>query len=189
MKVYFTAAIARSDDVFRRYSDIIDYLKSLHHTVISNIEAPTKDTIDEIPRKNLLDLQAKVEHWIHDCDFMVVDTLTPSVSVGYEISHAMRLRKPVLVFHDTSGPPSLLRFHKNVNLISEQYDPKTFKDAIDQFVRTIEWKSETKFIFLITPDIAAFLDDVVAREKTPKSVYVRKLIEKDMKSQGYHLDI
>lgn len=187
MKVYFTAAIARNDETFRRYSSIISHLRSLGYSVVSNIEAPAKDTIDEVSRETLLDLQNTVEHWIHDCNFMVVDTLSPSVSVGYEISQALRLRKPVLVFHDTSGPPSLLRFHKNVNLISERYDPKAFKDAIDRFVRAIEWKAETKFIFLITPEIAAFLDYIVAREKTPKSVYVRKLIENDMKNHGYDI--
>ncbi|HEU4966320.1 MAG TPA: hypothetical protein VFT53_02455 [Candidatus Saccharimonadales bacterium] len=187
MKAYFTAAIARSPDQSEHYMGIINYMKHLGHGVASaHIPGPAQPAIDQADRRTLLDFQEKIEKWIHDCDFMVADVTYPSVSVGYEISHALRLSKPVLVFYDRNGPPSLLRFHENDNMVTERYEPKTFKESLEHFIRTIEGKTETKFIFLITPKIAEFLNNIALKEKIPRSVYLRKLIERDMPNHDFH---
>lgn len=186
MKAYFTAAIARSPDQSAHYMGIIDHIQHLGHSVSSAHTTAAKPTIDQDDRKTVLDFQEKVEKWIHDCDFMIADVTYPSVSVGYEISHALRLNKPVLVFYEKNGPPSLLRFHENDNMATEHYDPRTYKESIEHFIRTIERKVETKFIFLITPKIAEFLNDIALKEKIPRSVYLRKLIERDMPNHDFH---
>ncbi len=186
MKAYFTAAIARSPDQSEHYLSIINYVKHLGHTIASaHMTASTEPLIDQADRATVLGFQEKVEKWIHACDFMIADVTYPSVSVGYEISHALRLNKPVLVFYEKNGPPSLLRFHENDNMATEHYDPRTYKESIEHFIRTIERKVETKFIFLITPKIAEFLNDIALKEKIPRSVYLRKLIERDMPNHDF----
>lgn len=187
MKAYFTAAIARRPDQYEHYLGVINHIKSLGHSVATaHTTDPTKPSIDQADRKTLLDFQEKVERWIHDADFMVADVTYPSVSVGYEISQALRLNKPVLVFYDKNGPPSLIRFHENEALVTEKYDLKTYKESIEHFLRTMEGKTETKFIFLITPKIAEFLNNIALKEKIPRSVYLRKLIERDMPNHDFH---
>ncbi|HSW97758.1 MAG TPA: hypothetical protein VLF89_08085 [Candidatus Saccharimonadales bacterium] len=186
MKVYFTASVAAKDQYLDQYLNIINYLKSLGHTITSShITEMTESLINELPREEVLDFHSKVEKWIKECDFIIADTAFPSVSVGYEISLALRMGKPVLVFYENGGPPSLLRYHKDENLITERYTSATYKEVIKSFIHSISGKSDLKFIFLITPKIANFLDDIVHKEKTPKSVYIRKLIEEDMKNHDF----
>lgn len=181
MKIYFTAAIAKTRFQYEQYEAIIRYLNSLNCTVFSgHITDPDQATIDNASRQTLLKLQAQIEHWISECDFMVANALSPSISVGYEISQALRLSKPVLVFYGKSGPPSLLRYHKSENLQTEPFSDDTFRDAIDIFIKNSNVRAGSKFIFLITPKIADFLDQVAKVEKIPKSVYIRRLIEQDM---------
>jgi len=189
MKAYFTAAITRSPDQSEHYASIINHVKHLGHSVASvQTTDANKPSIDQADSATVLDFQEKIEKWIHDCDFMIADVIYPSVSVGYEISHALRLNKPVLVFYEKNGPPSLLRFHENDNMATEHYDPWTYKESIEHFIRTIERKVETKFIFLITPKIAEFLNNIALKEKIPRSVYLRKLIERDMPNHNFHGD-
>lgn len=183
MNVYFTASIAAKDKYLPQYLNIITYLKGLGHSITSShITETTESAINELPREEILDFHGKVEKWIKNCDFMVADTAFPSVSVGYEISLALRMNKPVLVFYDNGGPPSLLRYHKDENLITERYTDSSYKEVIKNFVSCIRSKTDMKFIFLITPKIASFLDAVSHKEKLPKSVYIRKLIEADMEN-------
>lgn len=186
MKVYFTASVAGKDKYLDQYLNIINYLKSLGHAVTSNHITHTNEShINGLPREEVLDFHSKVEKWIRECDFMIADTAHPSVSVGYEISLGLRMGKPVLVFYENGGPPSLLRYHKDENLVTERYLSNTYKDVIKDFIHSVNGKTDLKFIFLITPRIAAFLDNVVYKEKTPKSVYLRKLIEQDMEKHDF----
>ena len=41
-----------------------------------------------------------------------------------------------------------------------------------------------RFTFFITREIAAYLDKVTVRKKVPKAVYLRKLVEEDMKKNS-----
>lgn len=186
MKVYFTASVSGKDTYLDQYLNIISYVKSLGHTVTSNhITERTEAEINNLAREEILDFHEKIEKWIKGCDFMIADTAHPSVSVGYEISLALRMGKPVLVFYTNGGPPSLLRYHKDENLVTERYSLGTYRDVIKSFIHSINGKTDLKFIFLITPRIAAFLENVVYKEKMPKSVYIRKLIEKDMENHDF----
>ena len=111
---------------------------------------------------------------------MIAETSFPSISVGYEISLALRVGKPVLVLYSEGDPPSLLAHHKDEKLVCEKYTHDTYRDTIDEFIDYIEGKSDLRFTFFITPEIVHYLDEVTKKDKIPKSVYLRKLIEQDM---------
>lgn len=184
MKVYFTASVSAKQKLLREYTNIVNHLKSLGHEVEYNhILDASESKIKGSSKEQVLDFHSKMEAWIKACDFIVADTSFPSVSVGYEISLALRVGKPVLVFYGVGGPPSLLAYYKDEKLISEEYRERTYKETIDTFIRFIESKNDLRFTFFITPEIALFLDDIVQKEKTPKSVYIRKLIERNMRER------
>ncbi len=108
-------------------------------------------------------------------------TSFPSISVGYEISLALHRGKPVLVLYSSGDPPNLLFYHKDEKLSCEKYTLETVKDIIEEFINYLRGTNDTRFTFFITPKIAAYLERIAKKERIPKSVYLRKLIEKDMK--------
>lgn len=184
MNIYFTASVSAKHTYLTEYNNIIQYLELLkHHVVSQHITHITESEIQEATKEEILKFQAKMEQWIKKCDFMIADTSFPSVSVGYEIALALRIGKPVLVFYGTGGPPSLLSYYKDEKLVTEKYNDKTYRETIDTFITFVKGKSELRFTFFITPAIAVYLDEIAQKEKVPKAVYIRKLIEKDMK---YH---
>lgn len=132
-------------------------------------------------REERLKFHNQLEKWINSCDFMIAETSFPSISVGYEISLALQRNKPVLILYSTGDPPSLFGHHEDDKLLCELYSEDTVSEIIDDFINYVEGKNDTRFTFFITPEISSYLDKKSKNEKLPKSVYLRKLIESDMK--------
>lgn len=184
MKVYFTASIAAKDQFLKNYEAITSYLKSKHATVISDhITNATEETVNKETREQRLNFHKQLEHWIHTCDCMIAETSFPSISVGYEISLALKVGKPVLVMYSKGDPPSLLAYHNDEKLMCEKYTLSNVGDVIQSFLHFVHDKSDMRFTFFITPRIASYLENISKEDKLPKSVYLRKLIEDDMRKR------
>ena len=184
MKVYFTGSIAAKDKYLDHYKIIIKHLEDHGHSVISeHILGATETQIRITSREDRLKFHDQLERWIKGSDFMIAETSFPSISVGYEISLALKLGKPVLILYSEGDPPSLLAHHQNETLACEHYTRDNIGEILTNFIHYVEGKSDMRFTFFITADIASYLDEVAKKEKLPKSVYLRKLIEKDMRSK------
>lgn len=185
MKVYFTASIIGKRKYLSNYLQIIDVIKSKGFSIISaHIINTTEKQIHFETKEERLKFSKQLKKWISSCDFMIAETSFPSISVGYEISLALQLGKPVLILFSEGRAPSLLAHHKDEKLVCEKYTPEILQDIIDDFISYIQGTEETRFTFFITPEIALHLEEISKKEKLPKSVYLRKLIEKDMKARN-----
>ncbi len=181
LTLYFTASIAAKAQYLQNYTQIVEYIKkSGHHIIADHIFNATERDISTKSRDERLKFHSAIEKWIYHCDGIIAETSFPSISVGYEISLALRVGKPVLVLHSEGDPPSLLAHHKDEKLLCEKYTPQTLSSILDDYLHYIESKSDLRFTFFITPKIASYLDDIAKKDKLPKSVYLRKLIEDDM---------
>lgn len=183
MKVYFTASVVGKPEFIKNYQKIIDFVKTRGFKIqAEHILAATEESIRLQTREQRLTFQRQTEKWIQDCDFMIAETSFPSISVGYEISLALQNRKPVLILYSVGDPPSLFAFHSDEKLVAEKYTLDTVEETIDEFIQYMRGAADTRFTFFITPQIAAYLDKLSRKEKVPKSVYLRKLIEDYMKA-------
>jgi hypothetical protein len=179
--VYFTASIVGKKDFLSNYHAIITCLTQKGYRVqADHILHATEADIQMKTRAERLKFHDYLEQWIDACDFMVVEASFPSISVGYEISMALEKRKPVLILYSVGDPPSLFAHHTNEKIASEKYTLSTVEEIIADFIMYVQGASDTRFTFFITPQIASYLEKVSKKEKMPKSVYLRKLIEKHM---------
>jgi len=182
MRAYFTASVVGKPHPLREYRAIIDTLKKEGLTVQSDhIMQATECSIRMTTKEQRLAFLDKLEGWINDCDCMVVEASFPSISVGYEISLAIDRKKPVLILYSEGDPPSLFAYHHEENLICEKYSLMSLKHVIDDFLMFVKGTADMRFTFFVTPEIAMYLKKMALQEKIPKSVYLRKLIEADMK--------
>lgn len=185
MIVYFTASIVGKKKHLANYLKIIDTIRNKNFSIISDhIIKTTEAQIHFETKEARLKFSEQLEKWISSCDFLIAETSFPSISVGYEISIALKLGKPVLILFSEGDAPSLLAHHKDEKLVCERYTPETLKDIVDDFINYMQGTEETRFTFFITPKIALHLEKISKAEKTPKSVYLRRLIEKDIKDRN-----
>ncbi|MBP9691546.1 hypothetical protein KBD81_05715 [Candidatus Woesebacteria bacterium] len=181
LKLYFTASIAAKDQYISKYRAIVDHIKAEGHTIVADhILNISEREVNISSREKRLQFHEQLEKWIHSSDALIAETSFPSISVGYEISLALRVGKPVLVLYSEGDPPSLLAHHTDEKLLCEKYSVQTVSGILDDFLHYIDSKADLRFTFFITPKIASYLDAIAKKEKLPKSVYLRKLIEADM---------
>lgn len=184
MNIYFTASIAGKKQYIANYEAIIQYFQTRgHHVVADHILSASEDRINMSSREDRLAFHGQLEKWIKSADLMVAETSFPSISVGYEIWYALQVGRPVLILYSEGDPPSLLGQHKSEKMVCERYTRDTLPSILEQFLTYIQGKGEMRFTFFITPQIASYLETVAKREKLPKAVYLRKLIEWHMREQ------
>ncbi len=181
MNVYFTASIAAKNQYLKNYHAIISYLEKRNfHVVHEHILNSTEASVREMERDDRVAFLKRVENWIKACSFVIAETSFPSVSVGYEVALALRLAKPVLVLYSEGDPPSLLKYHTYDRLHTEKYAVQSVGSVIDDFVRYIEGKHDTRFTFFLPEELNAYLEDASKKRKMTKSMYIRQLLEKDL---------
>lgn len=180
MVVYFTASIVGKKHYLSNYLKIIDILKNKGcQTISDHIINSAESTIRLETREERIKFQEKLNSWINSCDCLIAEVSFPSISVGYEISLALHRGKPVLILYNNGNPPSLLAHHKDEKMICEKYTDASLKVIVEDFLRYVEDTDGIRFTFFITSDLAFYLDEVAKKNKIPKAVYLRKLLQED----------
>ncbi len=105
MKVYFACSIRGGRDNAKTYKHFADYI-SERATLLTEIFADEQLTSEGSKGKSA-DIHKKDLGWVKDADVMIAEVSTPSLGVGYEISKAEELNKPILALYDTRSEHKL----------------------------------------------------------------------------------
>ncbi len=182
MNIYFTASTVGKEYYSKNYERVIDSIRKRGHKVrYKHMDDAAEAMRRARSKSDRFNYQKMLEQWIASSDCMIVEGTYPSMSVGYEISIALRLGKPILLLYHQGVPPSLFDDSTIEKMIIEKYDAKNLQEILDDFFGFAQSNSESRFTFFITAEIASYLDKIARDKKTPKSVYLRQLIERDMK--------
>lgn len=182
MNVYFTASVAARPQYLTNYEAITQYLWGKGHQVAADhVMGDGERNSDISTRAERIKLQQKIEQSIRSADFVIAEVSFPSISVGYEICYALQIERPVLVLYAEGDPPNLLGIHRDSKVMMSKYEKLTIPKILDEFIGSIVSRGELRFTFFITPQIAAYLETVAKQQRLPKAVYLRKLIERQMR--------
>lgn len=183
MTAYFTASIVGKKMFLDKYLAVLEVFAK------RGIDVASDHIIKTTPEQIRLETRAErdafhksLEAAISNCRFLIVEASFPSISVGYEISLALRHKKPVLVLYSEGDAPSLFAEHLEDKLVCEHYTLDTLSSIVDGFLSFIEDTSDSRFTFFITPQIAKHLEQKAHQTRVPKAVYLRRLIETDMQN-------
>lgn len=182
MSAYFTASIVGKSQYLANYQAIIRTFVAAGMDVTSDhIMKTTPEQIRLETKAERDAFHSQLDTWISGCTCMVVESSFPSISVGYEISLALHYKKPILVLYADGDPPSLLSEHLEDKIVCEHYTRETLPEIVRGFLAYIADTSDSRFTFFITPEIAHYLEQRAKSLRMPKSVYLRRLIEADMR--------
>lgn len=181
MKIHFMAPILfgnRKD--FERVIAVID---KLDHDLL------TRHAIERDPNKIVSESSAEAElyakklfNWIKKADVIIFEVSQPDSSIGFEVASALNMNKPVIILtrKDSAGLPHALKGLHSDRLQLLTYDDNTLEEMLTLALEYAQETSDVRFNFFITPTISTYLDWVAKEKKIPRSVYLRRLIERDM---------
>lgn len=183
MKVYFLGSLSGIHKYKNIYKKIVSILEQKEHKVycdhILNVDPENVTTLDEDARKKYF---SKMRRTILQSDFVVAEVSHPTPNIGYEIAFAVENEKPILVLHDEkSNVFPILLGNSSDKIVIKTYNSGDLEKVISKGIKALKAKMDIRFNFFISSEIVRYLDWIAKVKRVPRSVYLRDLIEDDMK--------
>lgn len=182
MKVYLIASPRGVEKFGDLYKEAYQIIKDLGNTNVDNF------IVNIDPEKFFEEsYDYRVRHFkrvmksIKDCDVAVVEVSVHSMTVGYIVDKAVGQGKQVIVLHGTNFEPYFFSGIQNDKLQICEYDEKNLKKVLTDALVIAKNQLDCRFTMLLSPKIMTYLDDIVKKQNIPRSVFIRGLIEKEMK--------
>lgn len=183
MKIHFTAALRGNKEVYQKFFNI---LKKLGYEIITDhiLKRDIEEVEKETPEEAEL-YSRKMQRWIRNADIVISEVSVSDVSVGYEITIALNLGKPVILLYTRGNEPHALKGTNLEKLHTFSYNLDNLEEVLKEALVYAKDQMDVRFNFFISPKIGAYLDWMSRTKKVPRAVYLRKLIEEDMAGSGY----
>ncbi|MDD4785326.1 MAG: hypothetical protein PHH12_02620 [Candidatus Shapirobacteria bacterium] len=184
MKIYFVASSRLVGAEPKLYNKIYSYLsaegKMVSDKVMKWIKMGVKD-ISGAP------LKVKKENYIQSvdsvkkADIVVMEASGHSMSMGYLISKALEMNKPVIALHKKEYTPNFIKGITDKKLTISEYNEENVEEVIERALKEASSMIDVRFNFFVNPKILSYLDWVSQKKMLPRSVFLRNLIEHEMK--------
>jgi len=186
MKICFVASIKGKESHENDYRKIVGFLKTTGDTIMSDhVMEFTQSKLDSLTEKEKIVFNKSVFNLIKKSDIVVAEISYPSMSVGYLISLSLNLSKPTIVLYsgNDNGSNLLSTIEETDKLFIGKYssEGKNLEDTLFSLLTRAKGSSDVRFNFFVAPKHLAYLDWVAKTKKLPRAVFLRDLIEKEMK--------
>ena len=184
MQVYFVASsrlVGKNKEIYAQMYKTI----SLEHKMVSDkvwkwIKGGLSETIkiDEKAKKENYDETLKS---INKADVVIMEISGHSMSMGYILSKALEINKPVIAMYREEMQPIFIAGIGDPKLILAKYTETNIEKVIWESLKKARGLIDVRFNFFVSPKILTYLDWVGQKRMIPKSVFLRNLIEREMK--------
>lgn len=182
MKIYFTASLRGKGEYGENYRNIVRAIENLGEKLVS--DHITKNDFEKVAAQDMEEAKSSYSqllNWIKKADVFVAEVSTQSLSVGHEITEAMNLNKPVVLMYLAGRRPTMLFGSGYEKLQMVEYDEKNCQTLMAKAIEEAKKYADVRFNFFVPPKILAYLDWVAKKRMIPRSVFLRNLIEREMR--------
>ncbi len=120
---------------------------------------------------------------INKSDVVVMEISGHSMSMGYILSQALEQNKPVVVLYKKGMEPIFVKGITNPKLVLAEYNQQNLEKVIDEAIGQAKGLVDMRFNFFVSPKILNYLTWVSEKRRIPKAVFLRHLIERDIKKE------
>lgn len=182
MKIYFSASRYFKDDFEKNYEKIVGILKKGSSAVYDGSRSKLVPMGFEMPNEEKSSIYEELVKMMDKSDICVFEASYPStLHIGHEITLAMEKNKPVVVLHLKGREPILFKGMKTDKVIWIEYVGDDVEQKLVDAIEESKKNIDVRFNFFVSPKILSYLDWVAQQRREPKSVFLRELIEKEMK--------
>lgn len=182
MKIYFSASRLYKEQYSDNYSKIIKVLKESQCSILDNTTfsaSPSGYSMTDEERRKLYKNMLKN---MDKADFCVFEASYPStLHIGHEITLALEKNKPVIVLYIKDHEPILFKGIANEKIRWIEYNGDSLELLLNKGIEEAKKDMDVRFNFFVSPKILNYLDWVAQKRMIPRSVFLRNLIEREMK--------
>jgi len=184
MKVYFLVSPRVVDKRQEFFSGVYDHLKKKNKMISDLVKRLSKMKAGDfykVPEEEGADRFKMWVGYVKKCDVVVVEVSGHSMTLGYVLGKALELNKPVVALHRKGKKSYFVSGMDNFKLQVVEYDKTNVLKVLDEAMEKARKMVDVRFNFFVNPKILTYLDWVAMNKKVPRSVFLRELIEKQMK--------
>lgn len=183
MKVVFVASHTQKKDLEVYYKRVIKFLEDRGLDVYSGSLFDEK--LEKESTANREKWYKKTVQEVHKADLVVVEISYPSTAnVGHGLTYALEIGKPVIALYHKEREPIFLRGREDEKLLLFEYGDSDLENVLDSALEYATDVQDVRFNFFISPSIGRYLDWVSKNKRIPRAVYLRKLIEEEMRNNS-----
>ncbi len=184
MKIYFTGSLHNKDIDKQVYSKIVEQLKSLGHKVIADhILNPSIKDIELQKPSELHVYYKKMNNALVSSEAMVCEVSYPStINIGHEVSLALDKGIPIVALYQKNRAPGISQGIVSDKLILLEYAVDDVRSVLEYSLEEADAQMDVRFNFFVSPEISTYLDTISKKKRVPRAVYLRRLIEVDMRA-------
>ena len=102
------------------------------------------------------------------------------------VNFALENGKVVILLTQNKSLPTIFRTIQSDKLITVVYDATSVEKSLREALEKAREVSDVRFNFFVSPKILSYLDWVAKHRMIPRSVFLRDLIEREMrKDKGF----
>jgi len=182
MKIYFSASRYYREEYEKNYQKIIGILEESMDKVFDSSQMRSVPLGYEMAESEKKKIYREVSGGISKADLCVFEASYPStLHIGHEITLAIEENKPVVVLYVKGREPILFRGIDDKKVWWVEYNSDNLEDKLRRAVEEAKKNMDVRFNFFVSPKILNYLDWVAQKRMIPRSVFLRNLIEREMK--------
>jgi len=184
MKVFFSGSRNFKEEYGKRYQEIIRVLKSEGLEVFDNTVIRIPKEVVKFPEEEKVAIYHNFVKLMDKSEVCVFEASYPStIHIGHEITLAIEKNKPVIILYsDKPGcEPMLFRGLNSERVIWVSYNEENVSELLKEALNKAKKIIDVRFNFFVSPKILNYLDWVAQKRMIPRSVFLRNLIEREMK--------
>lgn len=186
MNIFFAAATLGIPEYKKNYKKIIKLLRDQGFTVLKNSTLLRLEGKFSLSPSQIVKLENEL---LAKSDVVVIDATLTSFGVGYAFNESVRQRKPVLALYlkDSHKPKTRdTIIGSESSLVSvENYLPNELERKIKNYFSNKKIGLLSKFNFIISPEVADYLDWGVYSTNKSKSEFLRDKLVTEVISKDF----
>ena len=190
MNIYFIAsprAIVNDKVLFKKIYDHLAKDNRMLSNLVLEVDNNNVDSFYSASHEQRIAHYKRTIQAVKDADIVVVDVSLHSMSMGFIVNKALELGKPVTVIHPKDNPPYFFSGIESDRLIVVGYKSDNVLSVVDGAIKTAKSLMDVRFNFFVNQKHLNYLDYVAKNRMIPRSVFLRDLIEREIKKDKSYL--
>lgn len=184
MKIFFTSSQTSRAKYPQVYDSIAKYLENNKYEMKSRKYVSFEGADPQELEREFINTYESTKKDLFLSDLIIAEASIPTASIGHEITLAIEHNKPTLVLIneevELNKIPSSIRGNKSKLLITKYYNSKNIEQKVEEFLEQSKKMLDSKFIFIIPPEIERYLSWANKKKGIPKADIVRHAVENFM---------
>lgn len=184
MKIYFVAsprAIKEEGVFLRKMYGYLTKDNSMTSDLLAKLDETNVDNFYKADHKSVVNHYKKTINDIKKAELIVVEVSLHSMSMGFIVNKALEIGKPVVALYKKGFEPYFFSGIENPKLGIIGYNSEDWQKKLDEAINFGKGNTDVRFNFFVAPKHLAYLDWVAKTKKLPRAVFLRNLIEREMK--------